>query len=243
MKKIIIENTKKKKIVATLCDNLGDSIVVLVHGFLSSRKAFDNTANILQKEGYSTIAFDFTGCGESEDELVDYSTKSDDLRSIIEYVEKHYKKIILFGYSLGALISFFNYKENIRGIIGLGAVTGSFEVDFDRYVRVLAKHKDKDYIECAVNHEGRDSIKIKRSMIEQFKGLNQRDIFTKIKCPVFLMNGEVELEAKLLQTSKNALQYIKNVKLEIIPNGIHDYRINESEYLKSAVNWMKKQHL
>ncbi|HEY6953301.1 MAG TPA: alpha/beta fold hydrolase, partial [Bacteroidota bacterium] len=82
--------------------------VVLAHGFTSDKSAvgrFDSLSPALHKTGYSVLAFDFSGCGESDAEILAAHNMVDDLRCAIDFVKNNgCSRVALYGHSLGGLI-------------------------------------------------------------------------------------------------------------------------------------------
>lgn len=102
MNRVEFTNSKNLKLVGNLYPSVGDSIIIMCHGFLSnkySRGRFDRLIKVLNKSGFSALAFDFRGCGESDDDSITVDKEVDDLKSAIAFVKsKGYKRIALYGH-------------------------------------------------------------------------------------------------------------------------------------------------
>lgn len=87
-------------------------LVVFVHGFAGSKDEnglFVAGAEYLAKRGFSTLRFDFTGCGESAGDLRDarMETLQRDLANVLRFAEREdicRGGVGLVGFSLGATI-------------------------------------------------------------------------------------------------------------------------------------------
>ncbi|KAK4396907.1 putative pre-splicing factor ATP-dependent RNA helicase DEAH5 [Sesamum angolense] len=107
--KITILNKRGEKLSGVLHETGSQKIVVLCHGFRSSK---DNTmmvnlAAALENEGISAFRFDFSGNGESEGPFHygNYSGETDDLRSVIEYFSGvNRSTVAILGHSKGGNI-------------------------------------------------------------------------------------------------------------------------------------------
>ena len=90
-----------------------DRVWLCVHGKLSSKDAFEYLAEIAAEKGYQTISFDLPGHGEriSEGERCDIWNGVRDLKIVGDYVFDRWKRVSLFGCSLGAFFSLHAYHE------------------------------------------------------------------------------------------------------------------------------------
>ncbi len=89
MKRVSFRNSRGLNLVGNLFTSSLASIVVMAHGFMSdksSRGRFGRIARSLNEVGYSALAFDFSGCGASDDESLTRAKLEDDLRCAIGYV-------------------------------------------------------------------------------------------------------------------------------------------------------------
>lgn len=71
MERVIFKNSKKLTLVGNLYPTDNDSIIIMCHGFTSnkySKGRFERLTKVLNKSGFSALAFDFSGCGESDDD-------------------------------------------------------------------------------------------------------------------------------------------------------------------------------
>ncbi|MDQ4107094.1 MAG: alpha/beta fold hydrolase, partial [Actinomycetota bacterium] len=67
----------------------GTDAIVLAHGFASDRRSrgrFPYLAQRLVAAGYTALAFDFAGCGESDDTVLTLESQVADLRAAVRYL-------------------------------------------------------------------------------------------------------------------------------------------------------------
>ena len=97
--------------------------VLIVHGYAEHSGRYAETAEILNKNGYSVYAFDRRGEGESGGKkavVTNFAKQVNDLKNIIGKIEKGDLKLFLYGHSLGGLISIkYVIDNNADGIDGL----------------------------------------------------------------------------------------------------------------------------
>ncbi|KAL3535607.1 hypothetical protein ACH5RR_004068 [Cinchona calisaya] len=97
-----------KKIVGLLHETGSAQVVVLCHGFGSSKASptIVKLANGLGKEKISAFRFDFSGNGESEGDFryANYWIEVDDLRAVVQYFThvRNRKIAAILGHSKGA---------------------------------------------------------------------------------------------------------------------------------------------
>ncbi|MCH6256635.1 alpha/beta hydrolase [Puniceicoccaceae bacterium K14] len=107
-----------------------DWLVILGHGVTGNknRPLIVDTENALNKEGFDTLRFSFSGNGESGGRFEESTiTKEvDDLKSVIGVARKHYDRICYIGHSMGAAVGVISAVQ-IEGIDCLVSLAGMVE--------------------------------------------------------------------------------------------------------------------
>ncbi|XP_028549033.1 uncharacterized protein LOC110116765 [Dendrobium catenatum] len=106
--RVEILNKYGEKLVGVLHSTGSKNLVILCHGFRSTKdeKLLLNLIAALTKEGMSAFHFDFSGNGESEGEFQygNYRKEADDLRAVVlNLSEKKFKICAISGHSKDAL--------------------------------------------------------------------------------------------------------------------------------------------
>ncbi len=102
-------------------ESRADTVIVVSHGFTGSKEGSGRAitmAEELSGLGFSTLLFDFSGCGESEGswEDISLSGQTTDLGAIVDWCrEKGFKRIVLTGRSFGGT-TVLNYAARDEGI-------------------------------------------------------------------------------------------------------------------------------
>lgn len=98
--------------------------VLIVHGYAEHSGRYNETAGILNEEGYSVYAFDRRGEGASSGkraQVKNFDDQVNDLKEVITKIEKGKIKLFIYGHSLGGLIVtkyIIDYKaKDIDGMI------------------------------------------------------------------------------------------------------------------------------
>lgn len=246
MKKINIKNAKGLNIVGNLSSVGSDRIIIMAHGFTNNKSSdgrYDELALALNKNGYDALAIDFSGCGESDDADLTVQNQIDDLNSTIDYVlENEYKKIGLFGNSLGTLVCLKCYSEHVITMVLAGALTDSVYYDWDEYFQ---KSKMKEltnqgyfYLDTPRKH------KITKQTLKDFEEINQNTLLKDIDCPILIIHGndvEDTEEQLLLENSQRAAELIKGkTQIDIIENGKHGLKEHWNDVIETTCKWFNQ---
>lgn len=109
MKKEII---KIKNIPAIVWGEHSDKVFIYVHGKCQNKEYAESFAEIADKKGYQILSFDLPKHGDRVNENIpcDIWNGISDLQDIISYATNNWKKISLFGCSIGAFFALHAYK-------------------------------------------------------------------------------------------------------------------------------------
>lgn len=247
MEKITIKNSRHQNLVGEFYPSDSDTIVIMSHGFTGDKSEwgmFDKIAASLNKNKFNVIKFDFAGCGESDDDSLTVAKQIADLQDIIKYVQsKNIKNIVLFGHSLGGLISLKCYTPLIKNMIFTAPVTDKIKYTWDKKYSAeqLQELKEKGFI-TKIRAKGiRQKFIIDKQMLLDRENVNQKELLQNITCPVLIMHGNQDTHVPY-QDSQAAIKLLsKESKLEIIDGADHYL---ENQYLDQVIdltnNWLKK---
>lgn len=145
-------------------------MVIMYHGFCGNKIEFNrffwSIAKRLEENGIASIRFDFVGSGESDGKFSDMCLRSEcaDAKAILEYVKTldfvDTKRIALFGFSLGGLITSIiapEVQDDIRGIcLCSPAFCAKHEVVIEKEITHLSiESVDRDgYVDIRGNRVG-----------------------------------------------------------------------------------------
>ena len=108
-----------------------ETILVLISGGLIHKigpnRIYVKLAREFAEEGFDSFRFDLSGIGESIIENIksELEVHINDIRCVVEYLSKSYKKIILVGLCSGANI-IYNYLKNENSIAGFIGINGHY---------------------------------------------------------------------------------------------------------------------
>jgi alpha/beta superfamily hydrolase len=142
----VIRNRYGEKLVGVLHEAGSKEIVVLCHGFRSSKESRTmlSLANALTSEKISIFRFDFSGNGESEDtfQYGNYYKEVDDLHDVILHFKKHKCDThAIAGHSKGGnvVILYASMYQDIPSVIN---ISGRFNLE-----RGIGDRFGNDYME------------------------------------------------------------------------------------------------
>lgn len=218
----------------------------MAHGFTSDRRSrgrFGRLAHSLIEAGYSSFRFDFAGCGESDDDTLTVAKHIDDLQSALAFVQSEgFRYIALYGHSLGGLICLRAYSPQVTTIVLTGAATGAMHYDWDRY---FSRAQMRDLAETGQftvhpDDGSRSQVVVEARILEEFEQVDQRELLSRVKCPVLLIHGDQgEEERQLLERSREGMQYLpESSRLTVIHDASHDMLDHFDKVIQLTREWL-----
>jgi len=245
MEKVNFKNSRDLNLVGKFYSANSDKAVIMSHGFTGDKSEwgrFDKIAEALKKANYNVLSFDFSGCGESDDDSITVEKEVDDLKHAIDFIKKRgYKEIGLFGHSVGGLISLRNYNGDVKTMVLTAPVTDSGDTYAEEKFapKQLKELEEEGYITKTRNKGIRRKFMIDKEYIIERKTLNQDNLLIPIKCPVLIVHGDKDDNVPL-EWSRSAIKKLpQDSKLEIISGKDHDF-VGSNEVIQLTVNWFKK---
>lgn len=248
MKKFrIIDREEKKNIAAIMYEpeKTCKYILIVCHGFRGAKENSGNLAPFAQrliKMGIGVLAFDFTGCGESEGDFkyITLSRQADDLKLVIDYVYSNYKlPILLLGRSFGGttVLAGGSDDERVSGYILWSTpvyLEDTFAKSLQGYYRELAKGYE-------VNIErDSDSFQLVPGFIADF---NHHDMEKYIiglgDRPVLVVQG-LDDQTVDPANAEGIYKRCRNAWLELVPGADHRFSGRTIERDNLTIEWIKE---
>jgi pimeloyl-ACP methyl ester carboxylesterase len=246
MKPVIFKNSRNQSLVGILHTSNSKSIIIMSHPLAndkSGRGKFDEVAERLNKSGYNVLRFDFSGCGESDDDTLTIEKELDDLKSAIKFSKSlGYNNIGLFGHSIGALVSLKCYTPEIKTMFLWSPVTDKLKYDWNKKLskEQLQELKEKGYYTRTRKNATRTVYKIDKQMLKERESLNQEGLLKNITCPVLILQGTKD-ESIPIEDSENAIKLLsKESQLKIIDGANHDFNDHLDVIVEASNNWFEK---
>ncbi|CAI9093704.1 OLC1v1025178C1 [Oldenlandia corymbosa var. corymbosa] len=163
-KKVSIYNKYGQKLVGVLHETRSRELVIVSHGFRSTKDRIPmvNLAAAFEKEGISAFRFDFAGNGESEGSFQygNYWREADDLRSVVQHFQGQKRFVAaLIGHSKGgnAVLLYASRNNDVNLIVN---IAGRFNLE-----RGIEGRLGKGYLE-KIEQNGFIDVKSRRGKIE-----------------------------------------------------------------------------
>jgi pimeloyl-ACP methyl ester carboxylesterase len=214
-----------------------DVCIISCHGLLASKDSpkYIMLANELNSSGFSSIRFDFRGCGESEGLLgkSHISNRLLDLKAVIDYAitELGFEKFGLFGSSMGAFISFLAASKNprIKAIVSLASPFSMTELFNARGLN---------------NNYEIDGVIFGKEFLEDVitNGTLDKSVLKNIKCPVLIFHGNADglVPVSHAQRLFDNLNTKKSLKIIQFGDHIFSYPAHLIQIVNESVEWYKR---
>ncbi|XP_069142970.1 uncharacterized protein [Solanum lycopersicum] len=234
-KKISVLNQHNEKLAGVLHDTGSMEIVVLCHGFRSS-KDFNTMVNLavaLEKEGISVFRFDFPGNGEA-----------DDLHSVVEYFKGANRKVTaVLGHSKGGdvVLLYASKYHDVHTVINL---SGRYNLE-----KGIAERLGKDFLEIikkesfidVKNRAGNVDYRVTEESLMDRLNTNMHDACLQIDkgCRVLTVHGSAD-EIIPVEDALEFDEIIPNHKLHIIEGANHCYTSHQAELMPVILPFIKE---
>jgi pimeloyl-ACP methyl ester carboxylesterase len=247
--RVSFPNSRGLTLVGDFTPADSDAVIILCHGFTSHRlrrNRFPAIAEALSLARYNCLAFDFSGCGESDDDDLTISGEVDDLHSAIAYVQSlGMQRVALYGNSLGSLICLLNYSEVIQTMILVGAVTGPMHYDWPQYYspQQLQELAFTGKLTLYPDEGPRQKIVIAQETLDYFAEIDAERILRPVQCPLLIIHGDADWEERaLLANSRRAQEHDwlpAHSHLQVVPGAPHGFDHHLERIIDVTRLWLR----
>lgn len=246
--KVTILNKRGEKLVGILHDTGSPQLVVLCHGFQSTKenKIMVNLAAAIEKEGISVFRFDFSGNGESEGsfQFANYFGEVEDLRSVVEYFTgSNRSTIAVLGHSKGGdvVVLYASKYHDIPAVINL---SGRYDLNIgieERFGKDIWERLKKDGYIDVKNKTGEVEYRItEESMMERLNiNVHEACLSIDASCRVLTVHGSAD-EIIPVGDGKEFAKILPNHQLKIIEGANHGYSSHQDELVASVLPFVKE---
>ncbi|MEM6317236.1 MAG: alpha/beta hydrolase [Bacteroidota bacterium] len=222
--------------------------VVLIHGFMNTRKNWDNTElkTELLYQGFRVIALDLRGNGDSDHpktaDAYDDNAEVKDVMGLVEYLELESYSVV--GYSRGGIIAAELLTEDTR--INKGVI-GGMGLDFTNpnwpkriaFAKAFGGEEAPTALtEGAVNYAKSKNLDLEILSLQQyFQPAPSVEELRKINIPVMVIAGHQDQENG---KAGELHQVIPNSTLSSVP-GTHNTAYRKQAFGKSVARFLSKK--
>jgi len=221
------------------------SALVICHGFSGFKEVFKIFARYFSLRGFVTLAFDFTGNGESDGFFTDgtISQEISDVNSAINFLKKDHgiEKICVVGHSMGGAVALLAASRNkdINCVVALAPLAELQDKPYKKYANEMADVWDSkglcDIVKCK---------KMRSLEMKFFYDLKNHDVLEsvrKIKVPILVVHGDADsiIDIKegrsIYNSAKVREKYFYKVK-----GTDHYFSKGKWKVSKVVLDWCKK---
>jgi pimeloyl-ACP methyl ester carboxylesterase len=250
MSRVTFRNARGLRLVGdlTAVDDRGSSgdlapvddpaIVVMAHGFASDRRSrgrFPRIAAALAEAGYASLAFDFTGCGESDDDVLTLEHQIDDLHAAIAYTRAlGYGRLALHGHSLGGRVCLAAAPSQAAAIATTGAPTGPMRYEWHDFFS--AEQRDELQRSGRVTmpqdeDRARSTVVAGAALLQALVDGDYPALLRGLRCPVLLIDGDGDDEERQAGS-----------RVALLPGSPHNLAGHLDEVIELLLGWFA-EHL
>ena len=138
--------------IKAIINECGEHFIICCHGLYSSKdsKKYVEISALACKNGFSSVRFDFRGCGESQGNFYEstLSNRLRDLHEVVEYVMQNYNaSISLIGSSFGGMVAIaYVYKNGVKPVV---TISTPYKID----------GIEKNFVEDAMKYDLLEMVK------------------------------------------------------------------------------------
>ncbi|XP_016477139.2 putative uncharacterized protein YDL057W isoform X1 [Nicotiana tabacum] len=247
-RRVTVHSSHGEELVGVLHETNSLELVIICHGFKSSKDRIPmaNLAAALEKEGISAFRFDFAGNGESEGSFQygNYRREADDLRAVVEHFHEEKRFIAaIVGHSKGgnAVLLYASRYKDVQTVIN---ISGRFNLERGIEGRLGRDFKEKikqDGFIDVINRKGRLEYRVTEESLMDRLTTDTRGACQSIpkSCRVLTIHGTMDEMVPV----EDAMEFAKNVpnhKLHIIEGADHEFTMHQDELASLVVAFVKE---
>ncbi|CAK8569854.1 unnamed protein product [Lathyrus sativus] len=246
-RRIAVRNHHGENLVGVLHDAASAALVIVCHGFQSSKERIPmvNLAGALEKNGISAFRFDFAGNGESEGSFQygNYYREVEDLRAIVQHFrEEKYVITAIVGHSKGGNVVLL-YASKYKDIHTVVNISGRFNL-----ARGMESRLGENFIQ-RIKQDGYIDVKNKRGKIvyrvTEESLMDRLNTITHLaclsipeNCRVLTIHGSMD-ETVPLEDALEFAKFISNHELCIIEGADHEYTAHQDKLTSLVLDFIK----
>lgn len=246
--RIVLTNGHNEKLIGILQKTNSDDLVVLCHGFRSTKesKPISYLSDALLSQGISTFRFDFSGNGESDGTFMygNYWKEVEDLRTAVMYFSEKRNIPVrgIVGHSKGGDVVIL-YASKYHDIPTVVNISGRFDLKIGVKERLgddfLVKIKNNGFIDVATNGNGIGYRVTEQSLMDRF-ATDVKAACSTIDptCKVLTIHGSSDIVIPVSDASEFH-RLISNHELRIVEGADHSYTQNKTELTSAVVHFLK----
>lgn len=245
MERVNFENSRGLTLAGNFWKADSDLGIVMAHGFAGYKEEkngkFTDIAESLNEAGFNVLAFDFSGCGESDDDTITVENEVDDMESAVDFMESRgLSRLGVLGVSNGGLVALRN-ASCFEALVLMAPQTAGLK----NYREDLMTEKQREELRekgfYVKMREGRprERHKIGEKAIRYKESFDQEDLLSGIERPVLIIHG-VEDNVVPIKDSRRAIEKLDDSRLvEVQDNHYLDDSVEK--VAKLSIDWFEEK--
>lgn len=247
-RRVVIENNHGEKLSGILHETGSKQLVIVCHGFQSSKERIPmvNLAAALEKEGISAFRFDFAGNGESEGSFQygNYRREAEDLRAVVQHFRRENRVIsAVIGHSKGGNVVLL-YASKYNDVHTVVNISGRFNLEKGMEGRLgkdfLLRLKQHGHIDV-FNRKGKFEYRVTEESLKDrlTTDIHAVCLLIQQECRVLTVHGSMDK----IVPAEDALEFAKfipNHKLHIIRGANHEYTSHQGELTSVVLDFLRE---
>lgn len=246
--KTIILNDHGEQLVGLLHDTGSKEVVVLCHGFRSSKehRTMVNLSVALENEGISAFRFDFAGNGESDGSFAygNYMREVEDLRNVVKHFNGAQRIVTaIVGHSKGGGIVLL-YASKCPDVQTVVNISGRYDLKTGVAERLgedfMERIKKDGYIDVKCEKTGNLLYRVVEEALMDRLNTNMHEACLRIDkdCRVLTVHGSAD-EVIPVEDAYKFSKVIPNHNLHIIEGANHSYTEHQAQLVPVVVGFIK----
>ncbi|KAK9705449.1 hypothetical protein RND81_07G058100 [Saponaria officinalis] len=247
LEKMIVVNDQNEKLVGLLHDTGSKEIVVLCHGFNSSKEqqTMVNHSVALADEGISAFRFDFSGNGESDGSFAygNYMKEVEDLCAVVKYFKDKNRSVsAIVGHSKGGDVVLL-YASKYHDVHTVVNISGRFDLKKGISERLgvnFMEILEKDGFIDVKSKTGKVMYRVTLKSLMARLNTDMHEASLKIDkhCRVLTVHGSAD-ETIPVEDAYEFAKVIQNHKLHIIEGANHSYSKHQDQLVPVVIDFIK----
>ena len=225
-----------------------DAAVLFSHSFLADRHSaehFDRLARQYRAAGYATLEFDYSGHGQSGDEIITLDAEVEDLRAASGWLaDQGYSRQIVHAHSFGASVALTARPKAVLTYILSSPRIGPMSVDWRQ---IFSEDQLADLEQIGATTIPDDSASMRRQFTiskQTLADLSMGDahkLLAGLDKPTLIIHDATDAEFGLLEMTQEAFPLLPNgSRVEVAQDAFFGESINVEALDAPSLEWVKR---
>ena len=192
-----------------------DAAVIFSHSFLSDRHAsgiFDALGRAMRRAGYATLAFDYSGHGESGDEIITFDPLIEDFRSVSGWLaDQGFARQICVGHEFGATVALRARAVAVQTYVLVSPVLGPLSYDWNLVFSDVQLSELESHGTTTVPNDSssvRRHFTINKGTLADMSMVSSEKVLRGLEVPVLITHDAFDEETGLLDRTRDAFHLL-----------------------------------